>query len=434
MKKTCLLLTMIVFSLAWGQEFTVCEQALKRAEDWAVPGKDGWLFSDVDLSVPVALGSATTNLQRLAEVLRRQGVTLIAVVNPRRGMVESGNFDLSEPKQASYDATAAQQIYRDFLNTLESIGIIAPDMLSVAMSATEGETYFFKRDVHWTPEGARLAARAVAEIIRTLPEYETLAKVPFVSSADTTFPVLGGWSKIVRGACKTVPPEEMMAVYDTSRQDEVGLLDEVQPPDVVLVGTSYSKLGRVDEPDFNFEGFLKEALSLDVLNMAVPAGGPFTSMLYYLTSQEYVKHKPKFLIWEFQMPVSSSLESATLYRQLIPSVYGACTPEESVVQQSSEVSGSSSVILSSDREDVQGSDYFLYLELSDPTLVEFAMTLRHGGGQEENVKIERSTRVENSGKFFLELSNTIPSSLLEVSLQLPEARPITSEARICLSN
>jgi alginate biosynthesis protein AlgX len=423
-------LCLTVLEPAWTQALTVCEAAKEDSQDWVVAGQDSWLFAAEDVTLPIKLGESKVYFERFTKALEQQGIVLVAVVNPRRGMVATPYLDSSEAKTSGFDVSETITRYQVFLETLRKAGILAPDLLASIGTLPEGESYFFKRDHHWTPLGARLAAQAVAKTLSTNSVYLGLPKTEFTSVTDgATVPLEGGWSRRVRQACQTTFPDEMLPVYETTSGASVGLLDEVPVPEVVLVGTSYSKPER--EPGYNFEGFLKEALSLDVLNEAVAAGGPFTALGSYFLSEDYQKDKPAFIVWEMQIPISRAFKNQTTFRQLIPSVYGACSLETAAVQQSSELAGTSSIILSSDRADVQGSSYFIYLELSDPSLVVFDITLRYQGSEEETLTVERSTRLENSGKFFLELSDDITSPLASVTLNFPEAVTTTANARVC---
>ena len=62
---------------------------------------------------------------------------------------------------------------------------------------------------------------------------------------------------------------------------------------MALVGTSYSA-----NPLWNFDGFLKEELEADVLNVADERMGPFETMQKYLKDEALETNPPKLIIWE----------------------------------------------------------------------------------------------------------------------------------------
>ena len=62
---------------------------------------------------------------------------------------------------------------------------------------------------------------------------------------------------------------------------------------MTLVGTSYSA-----NTNWNFEGFLKEYLETDVLNMADQGLGPLVVMDKYLENDAWKNSPPRLVIWE----------------------------------------------------------------------------------------------------------------------------------------
>jgi alginate biosynthesis protein AlgX len=299
-------------------------------------------------------------------------------------------------------------------------------MLTVAQSLPAGESYFFKRDHHWTPAGARAAARALADLIKAQTAYAELEKMEFITSVVGEAAYTGGWGAEVEAHCSTELPSEKMIVYETEATTQIGLFDELPPAEVVLVGTSFSQPAR--EPGFNFEGFLKEHLSLDVLNMAVPGGGMFASIYSYFPSHEFQEHKPRFLIWELSVQSSKVFFDEGVYRQIIASLYGSC---QGLLEESAELQPRLELLANDDNLNIQGDDYYILLEFSDITLVNFEVTLLAHNGKSESLMIERSTRVINNGRFALELSNK--GQYKQTILSLPENAQGIVHARLCRS-
>jgi alginate O-acetyltransferase complex protein AlgJ len=62
---------------------------------------------------------------------------------------------------------------------------------------------------------------------------------------------------------------------------------------VAIVGTSYSA-----EPAFHFEGFLKQALSADVINLALEGKGPFKPMDEALQGTILEDTGVRVVVWE----------------------------------------------------------------------------------------------------------------------------------------
>ena len=89
------------------------------------------------------------------------------------------------------------------------------------------------------------------------------------------------------------------------------------------------------------------------------------------------------------------------------------------------------VITNSKSLPIKGSDYYLAMEFSDLSILDFGIRIKHADEQIEIFNIQRSTRVNNSGKFFLELSPNIKSNLKEISLNLPTNSTGTLKTYIC---
>ena len=86
-----------------------------------------------------------------------------------------------------------------------------------------------------------------------------------------------------------------------------------QAQSLLLVGTSYSKID-----DWNFVGFLKEALNRDLLSVAVEARGPFEAMNQFLASDQL--HNPQIdtVIWEFPLRTLLAHRPGALARDAQP--------------------------------------------------------------------------------------------------------------------
>ncbi len=89
---------------------------------------------------------------------------------------------------------------------------------------------------------------------------------------------------------------ETLPVFITQTEDNgddtPDLFGDTKIP-VTLVGTSYSA-----NPLWHFEGFLKESLQADILNVADEGAGPFANMRNWLDSPAYRETKPSLVIWE----------------------------------------------------------------------------------------------------------------------------------------
>lgn len=372
---------------------------------------DGWLLRDDDLETEFALDPQTlASLQRLNEALTSQGVTLVIAAQPPRGVALSAE---SVPEYRPADALAS---YRAAREALQNAGLVVTDLAAV-VGNTPG--YFFRRDHHWTPDGARSSAEAVAAAIAGTPTFASTSFVAqtFRTEADEDEAQRGSFGEAIGRICGRTPPAETFTRYRTVAETPGGgnLFETLTPP-VALVGTSNSA-----RSDLNFAGFLAHSSGLEVLNASLIGGGPEAAMAAYLRSPTFREARPVFLVWEFAT-LFDVPQDPLFYRQLVPSVRGACSADGSTASVT-RVLGETVPLF----ERVRGDTGFLVLNVSDLSQTAFDVQLRYANGRRETVRLERPTRERNDGRFFLELSGQLQAA----TLTMPGSAEGEVEARIC---
>jgi alginate O-acetyltransferase complex protein AlgJ len=159
----------------------------------------------------------------------------------------------------------------------------------------DGQQVFLRTDTHWTPEGAQIAAEALAKTIAEKaplsgePQHfvtEPAEKVTHKGDLRLFLPLDPLFENLMP---KTEPLQKRNTV---AAQDQAGgddaLFANTEVP-VALIGTSYSA-----NPNWNFVGALKQALNSDVVNYAEDS-------------------PPQVLIWEFPeryLPVNNEIGDA----------------------------------------------------------------------------------------------------------------------------
>jgi len=376
-------------------------------------GPDGWLFRQDDLQEDFALDAQTLGyLMRFNEALWEEGVTLVLAALPPRGLA-------LPPLDHPYSPDEASRNYQQANAQLREAGIVAPNLAPLVQDAEP--LFFFKRDHHWRPEGARRTARAVAEALGSqgADAYRT-ERVGWLAQK-------GSYGEAAERICGTEVPPERFPHFQTERvgETEGELFGDHPAPPVALLGTSNSR-----REDLNFAGFLEEETGWEVLNASAVGGGPTTAVGSFFRSQTYRAAKPRVVVWEFA-GLFDVPKDPPFYRQLIPSVVGACSVGESLEQATQEVTGREVPLLRvPNGVRVEGED-FLYFEASDLSLVNFEVVLRYRDGREETLRIERPTVLPNDGRFFLEVSGDAP--LAEVALRVPQGTTGSVQARLCPS-
>ena len=261
-------------------------------------GSDGWLYSTEEFAYPSQPELAATLLEaRLAEIaavderLQQQGVELVVALLPAKARVypeHLGRYELPEGPSVRY---------REALARLQERGVTVADLLPPLLAAKEHGPVFLRTDTHWTPFGARVAARQVAAEVSRLGPFQWLDEQEYVSSSSEPRPYRGDLTRFLPlgplyGSIG--PADDLLREVETSSSSAAGsdLFASVQLP-VVLVGTSYSQDER-----WNFAGWLRQALGNDVLVAAQRGEGPFTPMTEYLEGEAFSTAPPRVVVWE----------------------------------------------------------------------------------------------------------------------------------------
>jgi alginate biosynthesis protein AlgX len=443
------LLTLLFAGFAAAQErLELCEEAGTLTRN-----TDGSFYYSSDLRYGHDLDDLTVWMKRFNDALKAEGTLLVVVPTPLRGMVSGevvNDAAALEALEIDFGVSEARAAYHDYVASFEPI--LGVDLLSAARSLNgQNPGYHLKLDRHWTPAGTRTSAQAVARALLASPAYNALSppeRTAFVTTEVGIKPAPNKVFELIEENCGDLPDAlmEMMPLYRTERAVENQDLFATEAPFVVLTGGSFSG------EQYNFAGFLSEALGQEVVNNSVSGGGLFVALQDYLLNTS-AESQAKVIIWEYRMTDASDTnmrENFTPFRELIPSLYGACSTEMGLVSGSTDVpaptllrlvsthmesteaaSKTFTILETPDNAYIQGENYYLHLRASDLSLVEFDIILSHRDGSVDRAPIDRSTRVSNTGEFFLELSREITSPLREVSLTVPAGVTGTIDAQIC---
>lgn len=261
---------------------------LSEASPGAVVGRGGWLFTAEELEVHDGFSAnIQASAERVAQVrdeLAGHGVQLVAAVIPDKAEIYPDQLGLDRP-------AAVQERLGAFLAYLDLAGVAHIDGAAVLSEGAAAGQMFMRDDTHWTPLGAKAIADAIglrlgaADIERTGVQTVSLGSTPFDGDLLSFVPT-GPFRNLVG------PEQRSIERFETTVEASAGLFGDAAI-DVALVGTSFSA-----KPDWHFEGFLKQAISADVLNLSLEGQGPFAPMDAFLSSDVFKTFPPKIVIWE----------------------------------------------------------------------------------------------------------------------------------------
>jgi alginate O-acetyltransferase complex protein AlgJ len=273
----------------WGRaEYALFGQGRKGV----IIGGDGWLFTDEEFSCPRhAAQNLNDNLafmERVKKTLEEKNVHLAVVLIPAKARVLSNHLG------ANVLPLCREPLYKAARTALAGKDIVVTDLLPAMQSSPALQSLYFKADTHWTPVGAHLAAQVAAAVVQEAFKELDLPADRFTSQAGVVKAHQGDLANYIPGVA--IPADHFTShvsgVFLASMGDAQNLFSDMVPP-VMLVGTSYSA-----NPDWNFEGFLKEALGADVLNLADQGQGPFVVMDKFLQKEMRQNILPRLVVWE----------------------------------------------------------------------------------------------------------------------------------------
>lgn len=391
-----------------------------------LPGSNNWMFFSRDFESPSTSETELNYLSRLKKLLENKNVTLIMLRLPQRGQLYS-HFLSPEYDHLTYSIDDANKAYDSMIEQLNSIGILAPNLLTEFSTASE-EVYF-PAENHWKPIGQELAAKAIEEMLATNLKYKQLPKTGFELSFSDTTP-RAGFANWVKNICKIdVYHYPFFAASATPllEPENTNILFEDENPPVVLLGTSQSK-PRSNLWDFS--AYIKKAISLNISNEAIGGSESMSILDYFINSPNWLDHQPSFLIWETDTEPTIPISSL---RQMLPAANGNC--QDSLILDSGSIdlqeNSNSKLDYSIFNEPTLGT--YLYFKSSVPTNEFLGINITYSDGHHELLHLGHP-RINNSGTYFVEfLSGHGKISNLEVVKHTPSLIE-TLDWKICLPN
>lgn len=264
-----------------------------------VVGRDGWLFTNEEFTFPnniqYQMDEHLARIDKIASSISASGKQLIILPIPLKVDIYGEYVDNAL-------GNLPELLYRQFTDQLKQRDILFSPLRDTYIQAKTETQLFFKKDTHWTPEGARLAARQLAE---SFPELQGNASYhsDVVEEAShpgdlTNFITVSDWlDPEIYTAEALNQYQTLNSSQNAGSVNEASLFGNSEAP-IVLVGSSYTKMD-----EWNFKGFVKEYLKTDILSVAIEEKGQFVAMDEFLGSDLLTDESIKTVVWEF--PVRS---------------------------------------------------------------------------------------------------------------------------------
>lgn len=263
-------------------------------------GCEGWLFLGDELTVHTN-GAFHANhradiVKTVVEGLSARGTRVLVSVVPDKTRIEVDRL-CALRRPASLDARQAAWFAAMSARSLPNVELDRPlqrvkDRVGAAYDRT---------DTHWSLEGARAAADAIAAHMHS----QGFSPSPEVGFNVSSAPVAPRWGDLIRLAgldqlpshLRPAPDQVALPLFETRAPAAQALSADALFGDgpatqrVTLVGSSYSRNGH-------FSDWLSLALRADVGNLARDGGGFAQSMLDFLKQEARAEKATSWLIWE----------------------------------------------------------------------------------------------------------------------------------------
>ena len=280
----------------WGHAFW---SLFGQTSDGAVPGKDGWLFTNEEYRASpgfeARLSASVAAIVDARSALQAQGQTLVIALIPDKARIYDDH--LARPR-----APAVTARYDALLDQLTAHGIEPLDLRPALQEARMDADVFLRTDTHWTPFGAQTVAKAIVPQIAALGLETTGFETEIAEEIPHTGDLMRYLPLIAPEAAGFGPQTLTRYTTVTAGGDLLGGADLLgggglfgdAPGLASLIGTSFSA-----NPNWHFDGWLKQETGVDLINRADEGQGPFAPMRTYLADADALSETTAGLvIWE----------------------------------------------------------------------------------------------------------------------------------------
>jgi len=307
-------MTMCIVQAQTSSKVEICDEV----KHFVFQGQDNWLFVHGHLARANYIPDSNTNrISELIEAFNFLGVDVAFVNVPTRAMIHNEKLGIEAPLYFDYEQSLAS--YAQTIAEFKSAGLKTTDLMEyINLNRDTNINYVFEKDTHWNSNGAALIAKALSLVISDLDSYQEMESQNFNIEITETKERASDILRDVKGGCGPLDIENDTYNIYSATNPNITLFGDVNTPSIPLWGTSYS--GSVD-----FDDFLSFELGIDVINHAVNGGGLWNSLLSYFLNLE--EDYPQIAIWEAPYWLLQEFNDITIYKEVIPTIYGACTED-----------------------------------------------------------------------------------------------------------
>jgi len=441
-----------------------------------IEGRDGVFFrmvSDLRMDRPFS-DDVVADLAELSAALASRGTILVFAPIPSKAVAMPAWLP-DRANLMGFNLKVATDVHLDIIGRLEEAGVVAADLRAEMLNGAPERHTFFGTDTHWNAYGAELGAIAVAKALKAQSVYDELTKTAYETVEMGERVAFSGMRRILQRRCKETLPDPITMTYETRTavtgagvagntldiglsedapldiglgdepaldiglddapaldiglDDDSGFLDiglddgaldiglgDAGPVDrdpanvlpVAIVGTSFTDLAVS-----NFPGFVAQHTSLEVVNYAITGGGQYGAITSYLTSDDFQKAPPAFLVWESPVYANLAQTGDGQMRELIAAAAGRCTTPVPIAVNDDRLG--LSVTLPADL----GPEDTLFLDTTNAAISSATFRFGNDAGRARSKIIKRGKRLRLNGRFYMPLTGLWPGGASSVAISVP---------------
>lgn len=371
----------------------------------------GWIIGDDQMrgSFKVS-GEARLLWSAIKAEFAAKGVKLAVMAAPPRPLFAPADVRSAMGK-ADYDAASAAKGFAAYIDGLNQAGIAAPNLLTSA-EGTE-RPFYFQRDTHWTPAGAALSAKVLADAMGMTAG----AAAPAFTG---TYEENGSLSMVAEATCGDRPAAETVEAPDFAKAgDANALLGDATGPALALVGTSFSD--RYQRDAYRVADAIAHYAGVSVENFSVSGGGVTAAMEAFIRSGRMADFET--VVWE--APYTEPLTNISALRQIL----GALISQRisgATEEQSIEVSGDWTSIKPDFALSEGGA---LEVRIAGVATGQLDVEIYDADNKKTAVKLRKSDRVDaalRSDVWTIALGSIDPADIARIKLRLKGAAKKTA--------
>lgn len=374
----------------------------------------GWIFTQDMLNDDYLLNATEAKLmQSIADEFAARGVTFaVLMAAPRPIVAGQAVFSATAGALDTYAMDTAAESFEALTRQVQGMGVVMPNLIPVA-----GEGYYFQRDTHWTPTGAALSVRALADALKAADPVTFAGVIGADFTPEPTGEMLeekGSLAGMGRDVCDLDVAREQVPLV-TLPERATGLLDDTTGKlRVALAGSSFSD--RYQKDAYRVADSLATFLDAEVENFSVSGGGSIGALEGMITSGLLSANAYDLVVWE--VPYTEGLKLSAL-RQVL----GALTADSLTTAAAAEVpvSGKALTIASAD---LPASPRLLSLRGVHAETEKVSVKLTFADDKAKTYKLVRKSRVPaelRSGDWSVSLDHVPSGDLQSIEITADKA-------------